>query len=108
MSDGIRQIAKVIACRIIRDKKLVDQLDGCDLEYYVHYIGYNRRIDRWVPHKFLIRDDESIKAELAKRKEEEEEEKNYQAGFLENDEDAGMDPKHVLMHEQATKIRTIE
>jgi hypothetical protein len=33
---------------------------------------------------------------------------NEQAGFLENDEDAGMDQKHVLMHEQATKIKTIE
>ena len=45
---------------------------------------------------------------MAKRKEEEEEEKNDQANFLENDEDAGMDPKHVQMHEQATKIKTIE
>lgn len=45
---------------------------------------------------------------MAKRKLIEEEEKNEQAGFLENDEDAGMDQKHVLMHEQATKIRTIE
>lgn len=45
---------------------------------------------------------------MAKRKEEEEEEKNDQANFLENDEDAGMDIKHVQMHEQATKIKTIE
>ena len=91
-----------------KTNKIIEQLEGCDLEYYVHYEGYNRRIDRWVPHKFIIRDDESIKQEMAKRKEEEEEEKNDQANFLENDEDAGMDPKHVLMHEQATKIKTIE
>ena len=38
------------------------------MEYYVHYLGYNRRIDRWVPHKYIIRDDDSIKKELDKRK----------------------------------------
>lgn len=54
------------------------------------------------------RDDEKIQLELAKRKVAEEEEKNERAGFLENDEDAGMDQKQVLMHEQATKIKTIE
>jgi len=46
--------------------------------------------------------------ELALRKALEEEEKNEQAGFLENDEDAGMDEKQVRLHEQATKIKTIE
>mmetsp|Transcript_19229 Transcript_19229/g.18908 ORF Transcript_19229/g.18908 Transcript_19229/m.18908 type:complete len:113 (-) Transcript_19229:821-1159(-) len=46
--------------------------------------------------------------ELGKRKVMEEEEKNEGAGFLENDEDAGMDEKQVTMHEQATKIKTIE
>jgi len=45
---------------------------------------------------------------MGKRKALEEEEKNEQAGFLENDEDAGMDEKQVKMHEQATKIKTIE
>lgn len=56
----------------------------------------------------FLQDDEKVQAELAKRRAIEEEEKNEQAGFLENDEDAGMDQKHVLMHEQATKIKTIE
>lgn len=55
MKDGVLQIAKIIACRIIKDKRITEQLDGQDLEYYVHYEGYNRRIDRWVPHKFIIR-----------------------------------------------------
>lgn len=108
MKDGIKQIAKIVACRLIKDLKAIEVLGGCDLEYYVHYLGYNRRIDRWVPAKFIIKDDVSINEELLKRKQEEEEEKNEQVGFLENDEDAGMDKKHVELHEQATKIKTIE
>lgn len=108
MKDGVKQIAKIVACRIIKDQNIVEALDGLDLEYYVHYLGYNRRIDRWVPAKFIIVDDKSINEELERRKREEEEEKNEQLGFMENDEDAGMDKKHVEMHEQATKIKTIE
>lgn len=45
---------------------------------------------------------------MGKRKRIEEDVKNEQSGFLENDEDAGMDQKHVKMHELATKIKTIE
>lgn len=91
--------------------------EGQDLEYYVHFEGYNRRIDKWVLHKDLVRVSIPVHSyrminkmteELGKRKAMEEEEKNEGAGFLENDEDAGMDEKQVTMHEQATKIKTIE
>lgn len=89
------------------DEEIVEKL-GTDLEYYVHYEGYNRRVDRWVPHTYIIIDDEGIKEEMERRSKQEEELKTELSGFLENDEDAGMDQKHVQMHEQATKIRTIE
>lgn len=37
------------------DKELMERSDGQDLEYYVHFEGYNRRIDRWVHSKLIIR-----------------------------------------------------
>jgi len=55
MKDGTYQIAKIIACRIIRDlPDDVSRENGGDLEYYVHFEGYNRRIDRWVKHNCIV------------------------------------------------------
>jgi len=92
--------------RTVRSNNLV--ADSHDLEYYVHFEGYNRRVDRWIPHIKILKDDEKLELELSKRKTFEEEEKNEVEGFLENDEDAGMDEKQIRMHEEATKIKTIE
>ena len=36
-------------------------------EYYVHYIDYNRRNDRWIQRDNIILDDENIEIELKKK-----------------------------------------
>ena len=52
---GTFQIAKIIACRVIETPPEIGAVgDGQDLEYYIHFEGYNRRIDQWMPHKELL------------------------------------------------------
>lgn len=87
---------------------MIDMLSDCDLEYYVHYIGFNRRMDRFIPSKFVHVDYAKLTEEYKNFKRVEEEIKTELTGFLENDEDEGMDKKHIELHEQATKLKTID
>ena len=73
-------------------------------EYYIHYVGYDRRNDHWIKRKDVSEtkvSDEEIKKL-----------KNNQIPTDEivfhNDENEGMDEAGVLAHEEATKVRTID
>ena len=73
-------------------------------EYYIHYVGYDRRNDHWIKRKDISETKVSDE-ELKKLK-------NSQAPSDEivfhNDENEGMDEAGVLAHEEATKVRTID
>lgn len=65
-------------------------------EYYIHYLGIDRRNDRWVPEQFLkIDPDEIHKQEQEISKDEEERNRNNQGQFLFNDEHHGMTEKDI-------------
>ena len=56
IKDEVLQIGKVIACRIVKQSGNEGTSgNNEDLEYYIHFEGYNRRIDKWVKHKDIIR-----------------------------------------------------
>ena len=73
-------------------------------EYYIHYVGYDRRNDHWIKRKDISETKVSDE-ELKKLK-------NSQVPSDEivfhNDENEGMDEAGVLAHEEATKVRTID
>ena len=69
-------------------------------EYYVHYLGIDRRLDRWVTEQFILVDPEEIHNQESQISAEEEEralalqlEKEKQYMF--NDENHGMKEREV-------------
>ena len=73
-------------------------------EYYIHYIGYDRRNDHWIKRK-----------DVSETKVSDEEIKKLKTNpistddiVFHNDENEGMDEAGVLAHEEATKVRTID
>ena len=85
-------------------------------EYYVHYLGIDRRMDRWVTEHFVKLDPIEIAAqdteitkdlEIKKNKENlarETKEKEY----FYNDENFGMTEKEVEIFINSTKYKTVE
>ncbi len=73
-------------------------------EYYIHYMGYDRRNDHWIKRK-----------DVSETKVSDEEIKKLKTNQIptddivfHNDENEGMDEAGVLAHEEATKVRTID
>ena len=80
---------KIMECKtgkIMEEEELKD--DSFKYDYYIHYIGKNRRLDEWVPRERiqvtneLVEDDNNMKKGREKLKEE----------GKENEEHDGMDP----------------
>ena len=73
-------------------------------EYYIHYMGYDRRNDHWIKRK-----------DVSETKVSDEEIKKFKTNQIptddivfHNDENEGMDEAGVKAHEEATKVRTID
>ena len=73
-------------------------------EYYIHYMGYDRRNDHWIKRK-----------DVSETKVSDEEIKKLKTNpistddiVFHNDENEGMDEAGVKAHEEATKVRTID
>lgn len=69
-------------------------------EYYIHYLGIDRRMDRWVTEHFLKLDPVEIAAQDSLIMKSEEEKKNKanmdrEKQYLFNDENHGMSEKDV-------------
>ncbi|CAI2368566.1 unnamed protein product [Moneuplotes crassus] len=106
LNNDVYQLAKIISCRVIEDFS-ESAKEGEDLEYYVHFEGYNRRNDKWVPHKLIYCDSEEVNRQQIMRRDIQTQQ-DQEEEFLPNDEDAGMDDKSIKAHEQSTMFRTIE
>ena len=84
----------------IKDEKPTES----SYEYYIHYMGYDRRNDHWIKRK-----------DVSETKVPDEEVKKLKVNQIptddivfHNDENEGMDEAGVLAHEEATKVRTID
>ena len=69
-------------------------------EYYVHYIGIDRRLDRWVTEQFILVDPEEIHRQEAMINKEEEDkalamQQERERLYLFNDENHGMKEREV-------------
>lgn len=69
-------------------------------EYYVHYIGIDRRLDRWVTEQFILVDPEEIHRQEAMINKEEEDkalamQQERERQYLFNDENHGMKEREV-------------
>ena len=76
-------------------------------EYYIHYMGLDRRLERWVTEHYLRVDDQN-EIERQKKIVEEAEAKKKQDTYLYNDENLGWDEKYVQEFFNATKHKTVE
>ena len=65
--NGKYEICKIIECRLLKDHENEKKKNDYSYEYYVHYIDYNRRNDRWIQRDNIILDDENIEIELKKK-----------------------------------------
>ena len=88
-------------------------LDSMRYEYYIHYLGIDRRNDRWVTEQFLKVDKEEISNQKAKINAEVEKEKasdqmQREQRYFFNDENHGMSEKEVQEFINQTKFKTVE
>jgi len=96
--------AKIIECKT---RKMMEgeelKNDSYKYDYYIHYLGKNRRLDEWVPRdritltNELVEDDNNMKKGKERLKEE----------AKENEEFDSMDPTQIQQHEEMTKFKTI-
>lgn len=74
-------------------------------EYFIHYLGIDRRNDRWVTEQFIKIDPEEVQRQLELVKQIEAEKQN---SYLPNDENHGMSEKEIAEFIQQTKLKTVE
>ena len=101
---------ELIICKIIEiqndpERKKDEVPNEYSYEYYIHYVGFNRRNDHWVKRKEII----ESKVSDTEIKKLNNNNNTFNDGItIEHDENEGMDKPAVLAHEEATKVRTVE
>ena len=90
-----------------------DMAKNMRYEYYIHYLGIDRRNDRWVTEQFLKIDHEEVKRLEKEINMEEEKKKEIntlerEKMYLFNDENLGMNEKDVQEFTNNTKLKTVE
>lgn len=94
--------AKIIDCRL---KKGVDpnaERNKDSYEYYLHFCSFDRRMDRWIPSEQIKESQEYIDDERKKK-----DDKKEHGAEDSDDEHEGLDHNSRLMHEEATRLKTI-
>ncbi|XP_026192223.1 putative MYST-like histone acetyltransferase 1 [Cyclospora cayetanensis] len=74
-------------------------LGPSDYDYYVHFLGLDRRLDCWRSWSELRETREELPSDEPMTEEEEPDE---------DDEHAGLDEEYLREHEEATKLKTVE
>ena len=101
---------ELIICKIIEiqndpERKKDEVPNEYSYEYYIHYVGFNRRNDHWVKRKEII----ESKVSDTEIKKLNNNNNTFNNGItIEHDENEGMHKPAVLAHEEATKVRTVE
>ena len=106
--NGKNEICKILECRLLKEHENDKKRNEYSYEYYVHFIDYNRRNDRWIKREDITLDDVVIEAELKKREQKEKEHIHGTGNPFENDEHEGLEKSALLAHEEATKVKTID
>lgn len=101
------EIAKIIDCRPLKEAEYHKKKTEYSYEYYIHYIDFNRRNDKWVQRNEIELDDDEIEVAL-KMRELKEKEGHFSTNPFENDEHEGLEKNCLLAHEEATKVKTID
>ena len=95
------EVCQIIKVQEIESKKSVENKDEFCYEYYMHFLSFDRRNDKWVSKGDIV--DVKVTEEEAKKLIKEKEENNK----FHNNENEGMDKAGIKLHEEATKIRNI-
>lgn len=77
-------------------------------EYYINYLGHQRRNDRWITDDEFRIDDEEIEREFKAYEDKVREEKELNEQFLKNDEHLGLNEKQIHEFEESTKVKSVE
>ena len=104
--NGAWEIAKVIDIRPGREFQEKKAKTENSYDYYIHYIDFNRRNDRWASRSELELDEIFVDSELKNRELKEKE--RLKDNPFDNDEHEGLDKTCLQNHEEATKIKTID
>lgn len=75
-------------------------------EYYVNYLGLDRRNERWVTEHYIQIDDDEIERQEQKIKDMEQ--NKQKDTYMDNDENLGWDDKYVQFFKKSTKIKPVE
>lgn len=110
------QLAKIVDVRLARGAPPVldaTSMEGVEEErklqfdYYVHYVGLQRRNDRWASEEDVRLDEEEVADKLAEHERKLKEARETD-DFLQNDEHLGLSEKQIHEFEEATKVKTVE
>lgn len=76
-------------------------------EYYINYLGHQRRNDRWITDDEFRIEEEEIEREFKAYEDKVREEKELNE-FLYNDEHLGLNEKQIHEFEESTKVKSVE
>ncbi|GLI59568.1 hypothetical protein VaNZ11_001474 [Volvox africanus] len=95
--------------RVIERRNLDDPGDPRAWDYYVHYIGFNRRMDDWVTMAQLDLSTAEVEQQLDGPADKKGQKKKVAAEEHDSDsEHADFDPNALREHEEFTKVKNIE
>ncbi|KXZ44682.1 hypothetical protein GPECTOR_63g11 [Gonium pectorale] len=95
--------------RIIERRNLGDQADPRAWDYYVHYMGFNRRMDEWVVLAQLDLSTAEVEQPQEGPADKKGQKKKVAAEEHDSDsEHADFDPNALREHEEFTKVKNIE
>ncbi|GIL77107.1 hypothetical protein Vretimale_3121 [Volvox reticuliferus] len=95
--------------RVIERRNLDDPGDPRAWDYYVHYIGFNRRMDEWVILAQLDLSTAEVEQQLDGPADKKGQKKKVAAEEHDSDsEHADFDPNALREHEEFTKVKNIE
>ena len=60
MKDGAWHKARIIDCRLSKDYDIRTHKTDKSYEYYIHYEGFNRRMDEWIPRLKILMTEELV------------------------------------------------
>lgn len=107
--DDEAQKAKIIDCRLKKGVGPDEERTRHSYDYYLHFSGADRRMDRWIPSEQIM--ETTIFIEDKKPKDEKKKGKGAHTaaehGDDSSDEHEGLDPQSRMLHEEATRLKTI-
>lgn len=99
--EGEHMKAKIVECRLKKGVDSSGDLTKDSYEYYLHFVDFDRRMDRWIPSEHIRTTKDYIEDD---RKKKDDKEGDHDGS---SDEHEGLDHNSRLQHEEATRLKTI-